>query len=723
MNPLLLDQQVIRGRYQLLKQIGIGGTSAVYEARHQLTEEHVAIKVIPLRSVTDSKTMTRFMREAKLTQKIHHSGVVKIIDAWIDTEEEHECYLVMELLRGYSLRECLQAQLFTRSQAVNCIYRTLSALAFTHREQIIHRDLKPENIFLHSPESQQGQLPTNSVVKILDFGLSRSVFSPSVTQTGHFVGTPWYMSPEQAFSPKECGPTTDIWSLGVILYEVLTDRVPFNGDSVPMICMAIKQDPHQAVHDLNPQVPLALSKVVDRCLAKSPADRYPNAEALETALSPILSKLGAFLMAQEISIGELRETPSTLVPDSMNDEERSILKESMTPLTGTPPIASSGMIAHLQQSTERVDLPQDFDDDDQEATDSEPLHEIDIEEYSDSDAKTQPLIPLDQNAPTLVNASRDNPFIAQLDQEPASPTQGEDLYALDSTDEDSIEDDDSYDETLGLPSTLTIDQEQLSQYMLTEHARQSEIYKTEKSLDLNFEDHLPMTHELTSKDAQELQDMLAKDEEVHSSSPPELKERPPLPKISRVQIDPVQRAPDLKVKNEERFILSPPPFLTTPLIDDPSPQPLEKLDPITPPFLAPTGAKLHFQKTHQKGSEYIQGAPQSINPTTPPLLASPQLSTMNTLRVEIDRSQRKGDHSTYTDDPSQDHSVSKRANRSYFNLRDPSKYTESLDEKRTYWWHLSLSLVVFFCALILSLLLADVISVSTMMSLFSAPSP
>ena len=721
MNPLLLDQQIIRGRYQLIKQIGTGGTSAVYEARHQLTEEHVAIKVIPLRSVSDSKTMTRFMREAKLTQKINHSGVVKIIDAWIDTEEEHECYLVMELLRGYSLRECLQAQLFTRSQAVNCIYRTLSALAFTHREQIIHRDLKPENIFLHSAESQQGQLPTDSIVKILDFGLSRSVFSPSVTQTGHFVGTPWYMSPEQAFSPKKCGPMTDIWSLGVILYEVLTDRVPFNGDSVPMICMSIKQDPHQAVHDLNPQVPLALSKIVDRCLSKSPEDRYPNAEALEAALSPVLSKLDAFLMAQEISVGELRETLSTLVPDSINDEERLILKESMTPLTGRPPAVSSAMIAHLQQSTERVDIPQDFDDANQEATDSEALHEIDIEEYLDSDAKTQPLIPLDQSAPTLVNASRDNAFVAQLDQEPVSPTQEEDLYALDSTDEDSIEDDDSYDENLSLPSTLTIDQEQLNQYMLKEHARQSEIHK--KSLDSNFEDHLPMTHELTSKDAQELQDMLAKDEQVHSSSPPDLKKLPPLPKISRAHIDPAQRAPDLKVKNEERSSFLPPLYLTTPLHDTPPPQPLERLKPITPPFLASSGSKLHFQKTHQNSPEYLQEDPQSSSSTSPPPLASAHLSKMNTRRVEVDRSQRKESRSTYTDDPSQDSPVSDQTDRSYFDLRDPSKYTALIDEKRAYWWHLSLSLFVFFCALIFSLLLADVISIDTIMNLFSSPAP
>lgn len=296
-------------RYQLIKQIGEGGTSQVYEAEHQLTGEKVALKIIPLKRVGDKKTVARFLREAKLTQGLSHPGFVQILDAWIDSDQR--CCLVMERLYGSSLRELTSYQALSRAGALDMISAVLEPLEIAHREGIVHRDLKPENIFIHHPEDQ-GEA---QVVKLLDFGLSRSVLSPTVTHTGQFVGTPWYISPEQAFSPKQCEASSDIWSVGVILYELLCDRVPFEGESLPMICMAIKQDPHTPITELNPFVHPELAQLIDRCLSKDPAQRPQDAGELRLALRSV-KRFKSQHGAEVVSSGAIRGTPETLDIDS-----------------------------------------------------------------------------------------------------------------------------------------------------------------------------------------------------------------------------------------------------------------------------------------------------------------------------------------------------------------------------------------------------------------------
>lgn len=293
-------------RYRLLRQIGEGGTSQVYEAEHQLTGERVALKVIPLKRVGDKKTVTRFLREAKLTQGLSHPGFVQILDAWIDSDQR--CCLVMERLYGSSLRELTSSQNLIRGEAIDIIISVLEPLEIAHREGIVHRDLKPENIFIHSPKAE-GQ---ERVVKLLDFGLSRSVLSPTVTHTGQFVGTPWYISPEQAFSPKQCEPSSDIWSVGVILYELLCDRVPFDGESLPVICMSIKQDPHRPILEWNPNVDPTLVSLVNQCLSKDPALRPQDAGELKRALQSLKRYFVHQTEAEVISAGAIRGTPATL---------------------------------------------------------------------------------------------------------------------------------------------------------------------------------------------------------------------------------------------------------------------------------------------------------------------------------------------------------------------------------------------------------------------------
>jgi len=314
--PSKLSSLLLGDRYKLLRQIGEGGTSQVYEAEHQLTGERVALKVIPLKRVGDEKTIGRFLREAKLTQGLNHPGFVQILDAWIDSNQR--CCLVMERLYGESLRELMSQQKITRREALEVIQALLEPLALAHERGIIHRDLKPENIFIHRPEGEG----RSSVVKLLDFGLSRSAISPSVTYTGQFVGTPWYISPEQAFSPKDCEASADIWSIGVILYELLSDQVPFNGDSLPMICMSIKQDPHPALSELNADVHPALVDLIDRCLSKSPQDRPQDATALLASLKALNGQLFVGREgAEHATSGAIRGTPATIDVSQYDQQE------------------------------------------------------------------------------------------------------------------------------------------------------------------------------------------------------------------------------------------------------------------------------------------------------------------------------------------------------------------------------------------------------------------
>ena len=358
--------ELVGGRYHLIKQIGVGGTSQVFEAIHHLTQERVAIKIITLnKAKSDARTVARFMREARLSQEVTHQGIVRILDAWIDKQQR--CCLVMEYLNGVNMRDAIRSREVTRFDLFRWIIKILEPLEVAHRASIVHRDLKPENIFIHLPapaekdtmiSSEQyyfdeniGELvpcedvnvdasdidalrldPKNSVetsldifkllgdqfesteVKILDFGLSRTLMEPSVTQTGHFVGTPLYMSPEQVFSPKSCEALTDIWSVGVMLYETLTNTVPFTGDTLPMVCTSIKEAniSLQPLLDEYPQLN-NLVETVMLCLKRDVDQRIQSAAELKYRLDQSFHVFAQTALAKETVVSELHNTPSTQV--------------------------------------------------------------------------------------------------------------------------------------------------------------------------------------------------------------------------------------------------------------------------------------------------------------------------------------------------------------------------------------------------------------------------
>jgi len=270
------------GRYELHERIGAGGMGAVYRATDARDGTDVAVKVI--RPEVSSETgAERFAREAKHTASVRHPHVVDVLDSGVSPEGE--LYLVMELLDGMSVEERLEIlPPPTVVEVVEWISAALEGLAVVHEASIIHRDLKPGNLFLAREGNQ-------TVVKVLDFGLARSITQdadgkplPSLTQTHQFLGTPYYMSPEQVRSAKHIDHRADLFSVGVILYEAIAGRRPFEGPSASAVIAAIVADEPTGIDELRSDLPRPLVAVVKKALERRPEDRFESADEMRVAL-------------------------------------------------------------------------------------------------------------------------------------------------------------------------------------------------------------------------------------------------------------------------------------------------------------------------------------------------------------------------------------------------------------------------------------------------------
>ena len=274
------------GPYEILAPLGAGGMGEVYRARDPRLGRDVAIKVLPDALRTDPERLRRFEQEARAAGALNHPNVLAVLD--VGTHEGVP-YVVSELLEGETLRERLRAGGLTPTKAVECAIQIALGLAAAHEKGIVHRDLKPENLFL----TRDGR------VKILDFGLAKlrepaagsegASEVPTLAQTtepGAILGTVGYMSPEQVRGfPAD--HRSDIFSLGAVLYEMLSKRRAFAGESAPEVLTAIlKEDPPElASSDRN--VPPALGRIVRRCLEKRPEDRFHSAHDLALALEAV----------------------------------------------------------------------------------------------------------------------------------------------------------------------------------------------------------------------------------------------------------------------------------------------------------------------------------------------------------------------------------------------------------------------------------------------------
>jgi serine/threonine-protein kinase len=258
----------------------------VFEAEHLRLRQSVAIKFLRPEVLAMPDAIERFEREARASCRIRGPHVVHVLD--VDTDECGRPFMVMELLRGRDLEAELRARgALPVCEAVDWVLQACAAVTEAHQAGIVHRDLKPSNLFLAEEFGAR-------VVKVLDFGISKIQVDsePAVTGVAVTMGTPLYMSPEQVRSSRDVDGRTDLWSLGVILYELIAGAPPFSGTTTAAIA-AIVADATPGLRESFPHVPPELEKVVMTALAKSADDRFPTAEALAAALMPFASAEGA----------------------------------------------------------------------------------------------------------------------------------------------------------------------------------------------------------------------------------------------------------------------------------------------------------------------------------------------------------------------------------------------------------------------------------------------
>ncbi|HEX5098695.1 MAG TPA: protein kinase [Polyangiaceae bacterium] len=276
--PGILPGDLVAEKYRVERVLGAGGMGVVLLARHIHLDDAVALKVLSPELLDDEQAVARFRREAQAAAKLKNEHVVRVFD--VGVHENSLPYLVMEYLEGGDLSGMIQkVGTLDAEQAADVLIQACSAVSAAHRAGIIHRDLKPSNLFC-VPRADGW-----FTVKVLDFGISRVSAGPNVDQqgitvTGNVVGSPSYMSPEQMRSSSRVDPRTDIWSLGVVLYECLTGKLPFPATTYAEVCVKVTQDPPEPLVG----VPPALAAVVLRCLEKDRERRFGTAEELALAL-------------------------------------------------------------------------------------------------------------------------------------------------------------------------------------------------------------------------------------------------------------------------------------------------------------------------------------------------------------------------------------------------------------------------------------------------------
>lgn len=294
----------LSGRYLIKGNVGMGGMANVFLADDLILDREVAIKVLRYDFQNDQDAIRRFQREALAATELVHPNIVSVYDVG---EEDGMQYLVMEYVKGMDLKRYIQTHYpMDYSVVINIMQQILSAVALAHEHRIIHRDLKPQNILLND----------EGVVKITDFGIAIALSETSITQTNSMLGSVHYLSPEQARGSMATSQS-DIYAIGIILYEMLTGSVPFDGESAVTIALKHFQDEIPSLRERDESVPQALENVVLKATAKEPTDRYKTVEEMSKDLETVLSPE--------------RQNEAAWHPQAMNNDTKII-----TPITDSP---------------------------------------------------------------------------------------------------------------------------------------------------------------------------------------------------------------------------------------------------------------------------------------------------------------------------------------------------------------------------------------------------
>ncbi len=334
--------EVLAGKYRVDGVLGSGGMGVVVAATHVHLDQRVAIKFLLPQALANPEVVARFQREARAAVKIHSEHVARVID--VGTLETGAPYMVMEYLEGTDLAHRIAAgPPLGIDDAVRFLLEACEALAEAHAAGIVHRDVKPANLFL-------AKRPDRTLsVKVLDFGISKAgvggigQVSGGITSTQAVMGSPYYMSPEQLMSAKNVDSRSDIWALGIVLYEALVGTPPYQGDSLPEIVAQILQGAMPRVSAHRADVPAEVDAVVARCLAKEPSARFRDVGELATALAK-LSHDGARsverisrILGESVRPSALASTNLAEAPAAVSDGRGgTVAIARMTPSQQTP---------------------------------------------------------------------------------------------------------------------------------------------------------------------------------------------------------------------------------------------------------------------------------------------------------------------------------------------------------------------------------------------------
>jgi len=282
MSTELEPGSLLRGKYRVVRLLGQGGMGRVIEALHLDLDKRVAVKVLHPELRSNRELVDRFLREGRAASKIEGEHVARVLD--VDRLDDGTPFLVMEYLDGQDLSSVRRGKTpLPIPIAIDYVLQACTAIREAHERGIIHRDIKPANLFLTRTRSGE------PCIKVLDFGISKVAGAldgsePSLTKTSLVMGSAEFMSPEQMLSTRNVDVRTDIWALGVVLYEPLTALPPFVGETMTQVCAMVMSQPPPAPRSLRPEVPPAVEQVVLRCLEKNREARYPSVDALVAAL-------------------------------------------------------------------------------------------------------------------------------------------------------------------------------------------------------------------------------------------------------------------------------------------------------------------------------------------------------------------------------------------------------------------------------------------------------
>ncbi|HET9623001.1 MAG TPA: serine/threonine-protein kinase, partial [Kofleriaceae bacterium] len=349
MKGLAAVGDVLAGKYRVDKILGIGGMGMVVAATHLEIDQRVALKFMLPGSHESPESSARFLREARAAGRLNSEHVCRVSD--VGRFDNGAPYIVMEYLQGENLGAILRRRGPLRvADAVDYVLQAIEGLAEAHAHGIIHRDLKPDNLFFHKRNDGGG------TVKILDFGISKISIEGLSTKTGDIMGSPAYMAPEQMESTRNVDHRADIWSIGVVLYQLVVGHPPFQGDTLPLLCMHVVNDEPTAMSAIRADLPEGFEAVVMRCLRKEPEERFADVGELARALAPFGPK-DAHVSASRIQI-VLRRTHKGSSPLISTDFTR--VSPDDVALPGVPHVigreaTTFSATAGQSMSTERVD--------------------------------------------------------------------------------------------------------------------------------------------------------------------------------------------------------------------------------------------------------------------------------------------------------------------------------------------------------------------------------